>query len=53
MRISFYIADKAVGATGFRAVWTEVKRREVCRDGEFKFKSTWWVTDDVKDSIFS
>ncbi len=40
MRISFYIADKAVGATGFRAVWTEVKRKETCRENEFKCKGT-------------
>ncbi len=40
MRVSFYIAEKAVGATGFRAVWTEVRRRDSCGDREFKCRGT-------------
>ncbi len=40
MRVSFYVAAKAVGATGFRAVWTEVRRREICSEREYKCKST-------------
>lgn len=32
MRISFFVADKAVGAKGFKAIWTEVKTNDSCRD---------------------
>ena len=37
---SFFIADKAVGAKGFRAIWTEVKEKRNCGDDEFRCRAT-------------
>ena len=36
----FFIADKAVGAKGFKAIWTEVKEKRQCSEDEFRCTST-------------
>jgi len=41
LRLSFYLADKAVGAKGFKAIYTEVKDSTSCSgSGEFLCKTT-------------
>jgi len=32
MRVSFYVADKAVGAKGFKAIWSEIKDTSNCQE---------------------
>jgi hypothetical protein len=32
MRVSFFVADKAVGAKGFKAIWTEIKDTSNCQE---------------------
>jgi len=38
MRMSLYLADKAVGAKGFKAIWTEIKDQASCQNAAHEFK---------------
>ena len=47
MRVSFFIADKAVGAKGFKAIWTEVKLTPVC-DEFHCYTSKFCISEKLK-----
>lgn len=36
MQVSFFLADKSVGAKGFKAIWTEIKDDDLCPPDMFK-----------------
>eukprot|EP00090_Calanus_glacialis_P014380 TRINITY_DN23170_c0_g1_i1.p1 TRINITY_DN23170_c0_g1~~TRINITY_DN23170_c0_g1_i1.p1 ORF type:complete len:870 (-),score=100.53 TRINITY_DN23170_c0_g1_i1:1263-3872(-) len=41
LQLSFYLADKAVGAKGFKATWTEIKDLPSCQNqNEFKCRNS-------------
>jgi len=41
LKLSFYLADKAVGAKGFKATWTEIKDVPTCNNpSEFKCRNS-------------
>ncbi|XP_059082755.1 cubilin-like isoform X2 [Tigriopus californicus] len=49
MRISFFIADKAVGAKGFKAIWTEIRDpRECGLNGYECSTSKYCISDQLK-----
>ncbi|XP_071744912.1 LOW QUALITY PROTEIN: cubilin [Lepeophtheirus salmonis] len=47
LRISFFIADKAVGAKGFKAIWTEIKDGPSC-DEFHCFSSSFCISSKLK-----
>ncbi|XP_012138287.1 tolloid-like protein 1 isoform X2 [Megachile rotundata] len=48
MRLSFILADKAVGQQGFRATWTEVSMNTSCQDQFLCSKSKYCIADSLR-----
>ncbi|CAK9794637.1 Tolloid-like protein 1 [Anthophora quadrimaculata] len=52
MRLSFILADKAVGQQGFRATWTEVSTNIDCQNQFFCGKSKYCIAESLRCNNF-